>query len=131
MDIRLTEAGQLSLKFDGHRALVDLPKSTGKCHSLVLSAFMVKDRGRTTYRKGDSILNLYWDGVLIYEKEYRNRTYADAAPSTPLRTYSHPEQAMIAVPGVAPYISTRKLPSEEILTRLHPKLQGLCNAQTL
>ena len=130
-DIRQTAAGELALQFDGYRKKLPIQTGTNKCHSLIVTAFMVKSRGRTTYRKGSSEISVYWDGKLLHEASYQNREYSKHSPDKPLIAFSNPAQTMLVAPGVAPVISTRRLTADEVATRLHPKLLQACSAQTL
>jgi len=128
LNLRNDENGKLILRFDGHRTILPQLLEQPGCHSLFITAFMKKERGRSTFRKGPSTLQVFFDGKPVLQEEYVNLVHSDKTPASPLKVNTDPANSVSGVRGMTPIVSTRRLSQDEIRSH-HRQMVAACRVQ--
>ena len=130
LQLAVNATSELELDFDSYRTKLALPDDLRGCHSLAITAFLIKQRGRISHKKGDSQLSVFLDGEEIHTATFRDQSYSTSPPSTPLLTHARPSSRLHVPAGVPPVISTRRMDAAEVRDRLHYELLDACSSST-
>ncbi len=130
IDVRSDARGNLVLKFDNYITTLSHGLEQPGCHSLFITAFIQKKRGRLSFRRSPSKIQVYVDGKLLVEDEYVNQAYSPTDPGVALRVNSNPANRVFGIDGVPPVISTRQFSQNDVSDH-HQQLMETCLAQAL